>query len=733
MTAELVLSVLQRSDEAWGYVAGLAVTDQMIVALGGTSSRSPIVMASSDARHFEPRPTPRNLGLRDILAVGDALWACGEYGQLAVSRDHGGHWQLLETGTQGCLFALTLGSDGAIWVVGEAGYAARVLGEAPRRVDVGTGAQLSSVYAVRDEIVMLGGDGLVLRWRDGKPTSVACGTTRPLTGLAITGKGTWVVVGDGGFVARSPDGTWYSRVTAGGDADLEAIGVLADGTIAIAGDRGQLLVSADDARTWRGVAHDLGPVHLWSIERFGGGVLIGGDGGLIARLAPSGDATWRDRMSVYGGGQPDADPGVFARTGEAAARPGERDAELERTPQARWADLAWRWIDDGVAHRALLARIDQPQAAQIAALDELREASDEERAIALPRVAAELSPELEAVLVGSLVRDDALAGVLVRPRDARGSAGAGGDRGDRAPRHEAAAGADDTPGPAQIAAALAMTERGLRLAPADGDLQFTHAMLRLDAERAGDLAQGDALLASLPTLAPGVQINIVVRMSKAGHPRFAEAVELVLAEVLPDRIVGSLLGRASSPVGGGAAIASFGDIAHEMFEELGEAILARAPQHVAKLVPRLPDDAKLLSELAQRALQAGQRDAALALYDRLLAVPIPDGGDDRTVYLRALNNACVQAHAAGAFDAAVRIADRAQPVAHDNPHLYHAAACAYAAVHDHARAFEQVKLAVAHGYEHLEKLETDADLGALLESPELLALFRDWHARREGN
>lgn len=724
MTAELVLSVLQRSDEARGYVAGLAVTDQMIVALGGTSSRSPIVMASSDARHFEPRPTPRNLGLRDILAVGDALWACGEYGQLAVSRDHGGHWQLLETGTQGCLFALTLGSDGAIWVVGEAGYAARVLGEAPRRVDVGTGAQLSSVYAVRDEIVMLGGDGLVLRWRDGKPTSVACGTTRPLTGLAITGKGTWVVVGDGGFVARSPDGTWYSRVTAGGDADLEAIGVLADGTIAIAGDRGQLLVSADDARTWRGVAHDLGPVHLWSIERFGGGVLIGGDGGLIARLAPSGDATWRERTQGFDGGPADDDLELLVPPGEVAADLGKPDAELERTPPARWADLAWRWIDDGVAHRALLARIEQPQAAQIAAIDELREASDEERAIALPRVAAELSPELEAVLVGSLVRDDALAGVLVRPRDASGGAGDEGDD---------AAGADDTPGPAQIAAALAMTERGLRLVPANGDLQFTHAMLLLDAERAGAPAQGNTLLALLPTLAPGVQINIVVRMSKAGHPRFAEAVELVLAEVLPDRIVGSLLGRATSPAGGGAAIALFGDIAHEMFEELGEAILARAPHHVAKLVPRLPDDAKLLSELAQQALRAGQRDAALAVYDRLLAVPIPDGGDDRTVYLRALNNACVQAHAAGAFDAAVRIADRAQPAAHDNPHLYHAAACAYVAVHDHARAFEQVKLAVAHGYEHLDKLETDADLGALLEWPELKALFRDWHARREGN
>jgi photosystem II stability/assembly factor-like uncharacterized protein len=1117
MTAELVLSVLQGSDDARGYVASFAVTDQMIVALGGTSNRSPTVLASSDARHFEPRATPQNLGLRDILAVGDSLWACGEHGQLAVSRDHGGHWQLLETGTEGCLFGLTLGSDGAIWVVGDAGYAARVLGEKPRQIEVGTRARLSSVRAVRDEIVMLGDDGMVLRWRDGKAASVACGATRPLTALAITSKGTWVVIGDGGFVARSPDGTWYSRVDIGVDVDLEAIGVLPDGTLVIVGDRGRLLLSTDDARSWRSVANDLGLVHLWSIVRFGGGVLIGGDDGLIVKLAPPGDATWSDRMNVFGGAkvldgmfaagpdgfianglaaylaaiaagndednagedaagedadgdagedEDDADgdggdddgvevdqeafallgkaggaddfraiygvalpiearwffelvagrdrwssftelrldhalrpdvgahnlfelmvrrnqqaylgtdlveafcgvfgigsqgngdtyhlevhewdgrrqvlhfdhetaafSGVFAdsldslvylaalvkvgddhvisdeayagglrhlrgkvaptwhfsidekdaefveleprrrdtelfyyrsrwicallkndgitdrdevpslfdpelnqviaadqlparfeacekfiptalytmwraylfdepelaryleigrqhvarlvrdaatlidelrdgrnelgtikdvrawltafraldldprradqRKAEAdhraradEARRVERDAELERTPPARWGDLAWQWLDDGVAHRALLVRLDRTQGAQIAAIDELRDASDDERAIALPRLAAELSPELEAVLVGSLVRGDRLEDVLVKPRETNGDDDAVPDEDDPGGGEANGDGDDDdddrdddAPDRARIAAALAMTHRGLGLAPDDGDLQFTHAMLLMDAERAGDPAKANELLASLQAYAPPVRINIAVRMGKAGHARFGEAVELVLGEALPARI----LGGGTSSAGGAGAIASFGDVAHELFGELGEALLAHAPQHLDKLIPRLPDDAKLLSELAHQAIAAHQRDAALALYDRLVALPIPDDGDERTVYLRALNNACVQAHAAQAFEAAVRIADRAQPAAHDNPHLYHAAACAYAAVHDYAKAFEQVKLAVAHDYEHAAKLETDADLGPLLEWPELQALFRDWHARREGN
>ncbi len=44
-----------------------------------------------------------------------------------------------------------------------------------------------------------------------------------------------------------------------------------------------------------------------------------------------------------------------------------------------------------------------------------------------------------------------------------------------------------------------------------------------------------------------------------------------------------------------------------------------------------------------------------------------------------------------------------------------------------------MKLAVTHGYDHLAKVETDNDLGPILEWPEFKALFRDWHARQEGN
>jgi tetratricopeptide (TPR) repeat protein len=269
-----------------------------------------------------------------------------------------------------------------------------------------------------------------------------------------------------------------------------------------------------------------------------------------------------------------------------------------------------------------------------------------------------------------------------------------------------------------------MTERALRLVPDDADAQFTHAMLLVDGGRCGIADKMVELLARLPSFVPSVRINVAVRLAKLDIDEFVAAVDVVLAAELPQRIMSE---------GGSPMVASYGDIAQELFSELGEAIIERAPDRLHKLVALLPDDVTLLSDLAWKAIQASQREPAIALYDRLLALPIPDEGPQRTNYLRGLNNACVQTHAAKAFETAVRIADRAQPVAHENPYIYHSAACAYAAVGDYAKALGQVRLAFEHNYEHLAKIEGDADLGPLLESPELKTLFRDWRAQKESN
>ena len=1480
MTGDLELTVLHEASGKAGYVSAFALTDQLVVAVGGTSNRNPTCLASSNAKQFELRTTPKQLGLRSVIALADALWACGEYGQLATSRDHGASWTLIDTGTTGCLYSVALGLDGAVWVVGDEGYAARVLGEKLVRVDVGTSVRISRVVAVREEICFLCFDGKLRRWADGVVSEISTGATKPLTGLVQTKGNGWVVTGDGGFIGRSPDGVWFSRVTSGVDVDLEGIAILADGRLIVVGDRGQVLLSVDEGRTWRGVPNELGLVHLWSVRRFGGGVLIGGDDGLVVKLAPPGDATWSDRVNMFGGAKPldeafavgpekfierglavflasgavvdaeeeeggddddeddddddddddendddddddgdddaegdgeafsvlgeagDAndfediygvpfpteadrffhavdgkDPwrtfdelrldnplrpdvgehnlfelmvrrnqaaylgtdlveafcgvfgigsqgngdtyhmeiypwdeqhprqvlhfdhethsfsGVFSdsldslvylaaivKAGEArtiskqmyeygitklrgkctptwhfsiedkdpdwvnyepkrrdtefffyrsrwitsllkndgvtdvsdipqlfmadfnqvipedqlparyeacekfiptalyamwraflfdepeldkyleiarrhaarlvrdaaklidrlrgghnrlgtitdvkgwlaafraldldprratqraleaeakanqdAARAAAVAAELARTPEPAWTELAWKWLDDGVAHRALVQQLD------VSAVAELGELSDDERAVALPRVAQQMSPALEAVLVGSLLRNDNLAGAVVKAAKPPPPDGEGEDEDDddtspgweaidaalapiyggaepmhwgtvlpynlggndpihgiscyprsepvphwhfvtygftdlfhketddpeesgfgfeltfrlarvetdeqpppwalnflqnlgryvfstgnrfavghkmglngpialghdtqitaicfsddpelgeitsefgkaqfvqivgitddeyrliqewsthglidilrkRLPllvtdlsrtsvlgdpeiaaeaelrvaaegssedltfagelafhvddgrvrielgalyaavlpramrgriRHgrpytlrgrdatmrlrpgsqvgyaieddelvlevtqelaremeaqlrEALAGtydfeawpalevvvtpsfiraqdgtaaevkgvadpvraaqllaeenarlaalpqvedeededdddADDdaedddeeaghSPAPQKVLAALAMTTRALRLAPDDSDVQFTHAMLLLDVDNI------DGMIAVLPRFVPSVRVNVAVRVGKRGHARFGEIVDIALAEALPDKILSS----GATPAGG-ATVMSFGDVAHELFGELADAIVEHVPDRLAALVPLLPDEVSLIADVAAKAIAAGLRDPAMALYDRILALPIPEDGDERMNYLRALNNACVQAHAAKAYEAAVRIADRAQPVAHENPYIYHSAACAYAALGDYTKALDQVRLAIQHGYDHVSKVEVDHELGPLLEWPEFKAMFRDWHARQEGN
>src|SRR5664279_1681695 len=166
----------------------------------------------------------------------------------------------------------------------------------------------------------------------------------------------------------------------------------------------------------------------------------------------------------------------------------------------------------------------------------------------------------------------------------------------------------------------ASARRSLALAPDDGDVQFTHAMLLLDGDAAG-LDTLDALIAVLPSFEASVRINVATRMGRVEHPRFDEVVDAVLCDVLPATIVGQrafTVGAIASPDSG----ASYGDVAEEVFAELAEAVLLHAPHRMAKLVPVLPANVTLLAKIASDAIRADEREHALALYDRVLGLPI---------------------------------------------------------------------------------------------------------------
>ena len=286
--------MLQERRDGLGFVGGIEVTGELIVATGGSHSDKATMLASPNARRFETWRCWASLGLRDILAVGDALWVCGEAGMVAVSHDRGATWT---SGSRGRRRVCSAWRRRATARLGgrRRGYAARMAaggGEAKlERVDVGTKTRLSGVYAVRDEVVMLGFDGSLRRWRRGElATAGADRAPRALINAMTVTKQSWIVVGDGGFgrgrVSRIHRG---SRARSSQlEVDVEAVASLGDGRVVAVGDRGQILVSTDDGRTWRVMANEL-TSHLWSVKRFGGGVLIGGDDGLDRQARAAGD------------------------------------------------------------------------------------------------------------------------------------------------------------------------------------------------------------------------------------------------------------------------------------------------------------------------------------------------------------------------------------------------------------------------------------------------------------
>ena len=133
MGADLVLTVLHDGSEGLGSVAAFDATGDVVVAT------ETAVLASADGNALERRGSPR-IDVRGVLGAGDAIWACGDHGRLSVSRDRGATWSAIDSGANGCLRGLARASDGAVWVVGDGGFAARLIGGHPARVDLGTTA-----------------------------------------------------------------------------------------------------------------------------------------------------------------------------------------------------------------------------------------------------------------------------------------------------------------------------------------------------------------------------------------------------------------------------------------------------------------------------------------------------------------------------------------------------------------------------------------------------------------
>ncbi|MGE0550673.1 MAG: hypothetical protein AB7O24_21435 [Kofleriaceae bacterium] len=165
--------------------------------------------------------------------------------------------------------------------------------------------------------------------------------------------------------------------------------------------------------------------------------------------------------------------------------------------------------------------------------------------------------------------------------------------------------------------------------------------------------------------------------------------------------------------------------------ELVVTISHHAPSNLEEVLQRLPKTVALVPYLYNASFSV-ERPQGLAILRKVLSLPVPprDGGEARTAFVMAWNNACIHAHALGEFKLAEELAMGGQPYGPENPYIYHSAACAYAAVGKIDQGIEQVSQALEHEYEHSEKMETDGDLEPLQSDPRFSALFVEWRTHR---
>ncbi len=219
--------------------------------------------------------------------------------------------------------------------------------------------------------------------------------------------------------------------------------------------------------------------------------------------------------------------------------------------------------------------------------------------------------------------------------------------------------------------------------------------------------------------------------------RMPEAI--ALAETAPSRdvrllVIGEIAEHAPSELGPALALLDEPTGRATPSEDLADlvaSIARHAPAHLVATLAKLPDDDRLVPHLYNASFSV-DRPQALAILRRVIALPEPPQttGEARTALIMAWNNACIHAHALGDYRLAVELAEGGQRYALENPYIYHSAACAYAAVGQIDRAIEQVALAIEHGYEHAEKMETDPDLSPLQSDPRFGALFVEWRLKR---
>jgi photosystem II stability/assembly factor-like uncharacterized protein len=253
-------------------------------AVGGTHGK-PTVLVSDDGRKFDRMPAPKVNGLRDLLPLGERLVVCGESGGVFVSDDGAATWSERSLDTKVCLFTLSLDSRGHLWVAGERGFVRRSKdrGETWSAMAIGTDARVNVIAPIDGAVLFACHDGTLFRYRRERIERLKVKASAPFTSFERTKKGTLVLVGDRGTIARSEDGKTFALVDSPTNVDLEHVREIDPGILVACGDKSTIAISRDEGKSFELEPCTL-PGHLWTLCPTENGALIGGESGLIAKM-----------------------------------------------------------------------------------------------------------------------------------------------------------------------------------------------------------------------------------------------------------------------------------------------------------------------------------------------------------------------------------------------------------------------------------------------------------------
>ena len=291
------------------------VPDGEMWVVGGRGRN--VLFRSADGSEFRADPHQALMkdhldgasGFRTISVFRDEIWICGEWGWVGRSRDLGETWTRVPTGVRNCCWSLAHDEHGDVWATADNGWVGYCTdGETWEPVQ--RGASCSDEETWKNQHGLPGG----IAWCEASPLGILLPAgerllignrgTVEITGLQAPAKVTHAIVTQSGCIVatthagvfRSDDGgETFAKATLTGSRKrgtvLHRVHAFPDGALLATGDD-TLLCSEDDGRSFEHVSHRLFPndernTSLYAMGAHEGGILVGGEEGLIVRVERS--------------------------------------------------------------------------------------------------------------------------------------------------------------------------------------------------------------------------------------------------------------------------------------------------------------------------------------------------------------------------------------------------------------------------------------------------------------